>query len=109
MSLARLTLLTQVKVVTHTALVSDTPHWHYLAAVTGHTFMDNHLLLFTLGLEVLAHHSLELLGGEGLDLFLHHLGELLDEGGVELACAIAATAGETFLVDLSTFTGVALH
>lgn len=101
MRLAGLALLAEVEVGTDTALVSDALNWVDTAAIAGDRLMNLSSLLVLLFGQIVSDLSLEALSGEGLDLLLENLDQALEKGALKFASAIASSAGESLLVDLS--------
>jgi len=84
--------LTEIKVGTHTALVSDSSYRGHITAITSN-FLMNFLLLFLSFLsEIFTNHSLELLSGKGLYLFIDDLVDILHVLILYNSCSIALSA-----------------
>lgn len=106
-ALLLLTLLAEVEVRAHTALVSDTLDRSGGAAITSNATVDSSCLVCGFLAEVVNHQALEGLGGVGLHFFFEDLDDAFVEVALKFACAVAPTTRQAFLVDLGAVTSEA--
>jgi len=78
--LLSLTLLAEVEVRTHTALVSDSLNGRDTASITSHSLMHLHGLVCSLLAKIVNHQSLESLSSVGLHIIFHNLEQFGVEG-----------------------------
>lgn len=103
-----LALFTEVVVVSHRALVSNTSDWALSAAITSDTLVNNFSLGLLLLLEVSCQQFLILSSAVFADLFGEDLLKILEELVSEPAGTVALLAWEAFLVDLLSIASEAL-